>query len=67
MRRLMMRIIDSIDKDYFWKTGVLRLHHLFPVCQVCGKERPQEERQFLSVFGKCQMCVTRREGEKDER
>jgi len=61
-----MNICDAVDKDYFWKTGVLRLHYLFPVCQVCGKERPQEERQFLSVFGKCQMCVSRRESGKDE-
>jgi len=61
-----MHIVDIIDHDYFLETGILRLPRLFPVCQVCGKERPQEERQFLSVFGKCQECVSRREAGKDE-
>jgi len=62
-----MHIIDYIDKDYFRETGVLRLPHLFPVCKVCGKERSQEERQFIFMFGKCPECKSRKESGKDER
>jgi|GEM_PF-6620366 len=61
-----MRIIDAIDKDYFRETGILRLPYHFPICQSCGRERSQEERQFIFMFGKCSTCKAREEAGKDE-
>jgi len=61
-----MNICDAVDKDYFRETGILRLPYRFPICQSCERERSQEERQFIFMFGKCPECKSRKEAAKDE-
>ncbi len=49
------------DESHLKERLVIALREVRPVCPVCNRESPFEDRQFIKLFGMCQYCNELRE------